>query len=226
MDWRFQFSNFQPRNSRLGCKMRLTHFALVLTLILLAITAYLAWEGQQAAKGAQEELKFVKKQQAAQEAAHPRAESLVAMPTAAQATASISPPAPGTIAVQPAPMAGSLPLPGGGLTVPKVVTDAGAAGTNPNLMTPMQKEVAAAITVAKVKTVVLDQGFVVIDAGSKQQIAKGMKFDIRRGTAVLAKATVTEAVDEQEAVADLDLASIPTGVTIEPGDEIIHPVGR
>jgi hypothetical protein len=43
---------------------------------------------------------------------------------------------------------------------------------------------------------------------------------------VLAKVRVTETVEENESVADLDLASIPAGVSIEPGDEIIQPVGR
>jgi hypothetical protein len=205
--------------------MRLTHFALALTLILLIITAYLAWEGQQAARGAREELRFVKQQQAAQEGA-PLQAANTAVPVTPQATATITPPAPSRVTAEPAPMPGALPLPGAGLTVPKAVSDAAAGGANPNLLTPQQKEVAAAVAVAKVKTVVMDQGFVVINAGSKQQIGKGMKFNIRRGNAVLAKVTVTDSVDEQEAVADLDLASIPTGVTIEPGDEIIHPVGR
>lgn len=204
--------------------MRLTHFAQALTLILLAITGYLAWEGQQAAKGAREELKFVKRQQESmgarsQEGASPPASS-------GQATASISPRAASPIVAEPAPMAGSLPIPGGGLTVPQAVTQATSAPPAAAPLTPLQKEVAAANPVAKIKTVVLDQGFVVLDSGSKQQISKGMKFDIRRGNSVLAKVTVTDAVDEQEAVADLDLASIPTGVTIEPGDELIHPVGR
>jgi hypothetical protein len=37
---------------------------------------------------------------------------------------------------------------------------------------------------------------------------------------------VTDTIEPNEAVADLDLASIPAGVTLEPGDEIIPPVGR
>lgn len=204
--------------------MRLTHFAQALTLILLAITGYLAWEGQQAAKGAREELKFVKRQQ---ESMGVRSQETGPTPVSGgQATASISPRDASPAAVEPSPMAGSLPIPGGGLTVPQAVAQAANAPASPAALTPLQKEVAAANPVAKVKTVVLDQGFVVLDAGSKQQIAKGMKFDIRRGNSVLAKVTVTDAVDEQEAVADLDLASIPTGVTIEPGDDLIHPVGR
>ncbi|HCN75977.1 MAG TPA: hypothetical protein DIT13_02135, partial [Verrucomicrobiales bacterium] len=51
--------------------MRLIHFAQALTLILLAITGYLAWEGQQAARGAKRELEHLKKVQAAEEAAKP-----------------------------------------------------------------------------------------------------------------------------------------------------------
>ena len=49
--------------------MRLTHFAFALTFVLLCITGYLAWEGQQAKRGAMEEVEFLKKKQAAQNAA-------------------------------------------------------------------------------------------------------------------------------------------------------------
>ena len=110
--------------------------------------------------------------------------------------------------------------------MPKTILEAEAKGINTNTLTPLQKLVKEAKPVAKVKTVVKEQGFVIIDAGSKQSITKGLAFDIRRGDSVLAKIRVTETIEENEAVADLDLASIPTGVTIEPGDEIIQPVGR
>lgn len=210
--------------------MRLTHFAQALTLILLGITGYLAWEGQQAARGAKEELAFVKKQKGAEEAASPAPSSMIPLPSAAAPAASITPPpSPGTIAPPPLPdeiMAGAGTLPGGGLTVPKVVAEAEAKGISTNTLTPSQQQVLTAKPVAKVKTVVKEQGFVVIDGGSKAGLAKGLKFEIRRGSAVLAKITVTDAVEENEAVADLDFASIPTGVSIEPGDELIAPVTR
>ena len=51
--------------------MRLSHYALALTIILLAITGYLAWEAQEEAKGARKELELVRKQQAAHEMAVP-----------------------------------------------------------------------------------------------------------------------------------------------------------
>lgn len=217
--------------------MRLTHFAQALTLILLGITGYLAWEGQQAAKGAREELTFVKKQKGAEQAASPEPSSMIPLPSAPAASIT-PPPAPGTIAPPPAPVRSALPpedqeimagagtLPGGGLTVPRSVMEAEAKGISTNTLTPLQQQVLTAKPVAKVKTVVKEQGFVVLDGGAKAGLSKGQKFEIRRGSAVLAKVSVTDAVEENEAVADLDFASIPTGVSIEPGDELIAPVTR
>jgi hypothetical protein len=216
--------------------MQMTHVALTLTIGLLGVTGYLAWEGQQAAKGAREELKFVKERQAAEETAHPSSERSVALPSSA--TASVSPPvipttptetppptplpAPNKAPAQEELMAGSGALPGGGLTIPKSVAAAEAAGVNTNTLTAAQKQVLAAKPIAKVTRVVSDQGFVVIDAGSKQGITKGMKLAIRRDSAILGKVAVTDSIDENESVADMDIASVPTGVTIEPGDEIIE----
>ena len=203
--------------------MRLTHFAFALTLILLCITGFLAWEGQEAKRGAMAEVAFLKKKQAAQEMASPNVSSMMPLPSAP--ATSITPPAPGTIALATSTnMSGAATLPGGGLTVPTSILEADAKGTN--TLTPLQKQVQNAKPVAKVKTVVKEQGFVIINAGSKQSITKGLAFDIRRGDAVLANIRVTDTIEENEAVADLDLASIPAGVSIEPGDEIIQPVGR
>lgn len=208
--------------------MRLTHFALALTILLLCITGYLAWEGQEAARGAREELAFVKKQQTAQANAAPSTNQQVQLPTIP--AASISPPAPGSIAPQaPAaelPTAGASTLPGGGMTIPKTIVEAEAKGINTNTLTPIQKQVQDTKPVGKIKAVVKEQGFVVLDVGSNQGLKKGQPFDIRRGNAVLAKVIVTDTIEPNEAVADLDLASIPAGVTLEPGDEIIPPVGR
>lgn len=213
--------------------MRLTHFAFALTFLLLCITGYLAWEGQEAKRGAMNEVELLKRKQEAREVASPNVSSMMPLPSAP--AASITPPAPGAIAApsppsitapSPPSIAATSSLPGGGLTVPTSIRTAEAKGINTNTLTPLQKQVQDAKPVAKVKTVVKEQGFVIIDAGSKQGIQKGLAFDIRRGDAVLAKVRVTETVEENESVADLDLASIPAGVSIEPGDEIIQPVGR
>jgi hypothetical protein len=213
--------------------MRLTHFAFALTFLLLCITGYLAWEGQEAKRGAMNEVALLKKKQEAREVASPNVSSMMPLPSAP--AASITPPAPGAIAApsppsitapSPPSIAATSSLPGGGLTVPTSIRTAEAKGINTNTLTPLQKQVQDAKPIAKVKTVVKEQGFVIIDAGSKQGIQKGLAFDIRRGDAVLAKVRVTETVEENESVADLDLASIPAGVSIEPGDENIQPVGR
>ena len=213
--------------------MRLTHFAFALTFLLLCITGYLAWEGQDAKRGAMNEVELLKRKQEAREVASPNVSSMMPLPSAP--AASITPPAPGAIAApsppsitapSPPSIAATSSLPGGGLTVPTSIRTAEAKGINTNTLTPLQKQVQDAKPIAKVKTVVKEQGFVIIDAGSKQGIQKGLAFDIRRGDAVLAKVRVTETVEENESVADLDLASIPAGVSIEPGDEIIQPVGR
>jgi hypothetical protein len=207
--------------------MRLIHFAQALTLILLGITGYLAWEGQQAARGARRELEHFKKTQAAEEAAKPVGmDSLLSAPPAA----TITPPAPGNVASPAAPaeeggaelLSGGLP--GGGLTVPKTVAAAEAQGINTNTLTSLQQKVLAAKPVAKLKAVVREQGFIVVDAGAKAGLAKGRKFEVRRDSAILARVVIADTVEADEAVADLDLASIPAGVTLEVGDEIIEPV--
>ncbi|MEN3941824.1 hypothetical protein WJU23_11065 [Prosthecobacter sp. SYSU 5D2] len=212
--------------------MRLTHFALALTIILLAITGYLAWEGQQEIKGLKKEMDFERKQRQANETANPSQESMVPLPTI-PASSITPPPTPGTIAAAPALeteaeeiMAGAGSLPGGGLTVPRSVIEAESKGISTNTLTPLQKQVLAAPAVATVKTVVREQGFIIIDAGSAKGLVKGQKFEVRRANAILARVTLTDAIEENEAVADLDFSSIPAGVNLEPGDELIAPVAR
>lgn len=123
-------------------------------------------------------------------------------------------------------MAGAGTLPGGGLTVPKSVAEAEAKGISTNTLTPLQKLVLEAQPLGKVKTVVKEQGFVILDVGAKQGLTKGQKFEVRRANSILGKITVTDAIEDSEAVADLDFTTIPAGVNIEPGDEIIAPVAR
>ncbi len=214
--------------------MRLIHFAYVLTALLIGATSYLAWEGQQAARGAKEELAFLKKKQTAEDNAAPAGDSLVFLPgTPAPAPAtSITPPSPGTLASAPPAASPALTtpstteLPGGGLTVPKTILAAEAKGINTNTLTPLQKQVLAAPPIARIKTIVKDQGFVILDAGSKQGFKSGQQLEVRRGNGILGKIRLTDTIEENEAVADLDLTSIPAGVSIEPGDEVIQPVVR
>ncbi len=218
----------------MGSSMRLTHFALALTLILLAITGYLAWEGQQEARGARKELEFVKKQQAAQETAHPKPENIIPLPTAptnpvasipsspAPSASITPPPAVGTIASTP--MAGATALPGITPVPPPVVGSAPAAAPSASAApTPLQKQIKEAPAVGKVKAVEAKEGFLVLSMGSNQGLTPGMKFEIRRDSSVLAKITVGETIDLDESVANINTASVPPGVSIEVGDDVIKP---
>ncbi len=66
-------------------------------------------------------------------------------------------------------------LPGGSLTVPKTVIAAEVSGISTNTLTAMQKQVLAAKPVAKVKTVVKDQGSSSSTAVRSSRSSKRMK---------------------------------------------------
>lgn len=230
--------------------MRLIHFAFALTLILLGITGYLAWEGQQEARGARAELALLAQQQQAQAAATgnvpaPGSFAPVApapvqpLPPGAVVTPSPTAPPPANFAMEtgaPAAVAartrtltpaGVVSTPAAPATTGTVKPAAPPAQLNtepaPPPLTPLQRQVLSMPAIAKVESYVKEHGFVALDSGSKQQIAAGMKFNIRRGNAVIGLITVS-GVEESEAIADLDPRSVPPGVTIEAGDEVIQVV--
>jgi hypothetical protein len=91
------------------------------------------------------------------------------------------------------------------------------------LLTPLQRRVKDSPAVGKVKEAVAEQGFVALDVGSKSGLKKGLKLDLRREASIVGRVTVTD-VEESESIADLDLKSIPEGVKIQPGDELISVV--
>ncbi len=187
--------------------MRLSHFALALTIILLAVTGYLAWEAQEEARGARQELALVRKQQAASEVALPMKPSVVAsLPPAPEVPVSTVPP-----------LAGSALLPG---TPPPVPLATPAAAP----LTALQKQLLGMPAMAKVTEVHKDQGFAVISAGKDKQLAKGMKFDVRRGDGLVGRVIVGETIDAAESVVDIDNSVTLPGVSIEVGDELILPV--
>lgn len=187
--------------------MRLSHFALALTIILLAITGYLAWEAQEEAKGARKELELVRRQQAAQEMAKPVKPSVVAS----------LPPPPEVPA--PPPLNGSALMPGTPAATP---SPAPAAAP----LTALQKQLLGMPAVAKVTEVHNDQGFAVISAGKDKQLAPGVKFDVRRGDGLVGRVIVGESIEATEAVVDIDSAFKLPGVSIEAGDELILPVRK
>lgn len=189
--------------------MRLSHYALVLTIILLAITGYLAWEAQEEAKGARKELELVRKQQAAHE---------MAMPAKPQTVASVPPP-PEVPASQPPPLSGSNLMPG---TPPAYASPAPAAAP----LTDLQKQLLGMPAIAKVVEANAEGGFAVINAGKDKQLTTGMKFDVRRGNGLVGRVIVGETIEASEAVVDIDSSVVLPGVRIEAGDELILPVRK
>lgn len=193
--------------------MRLSHFALALTVILLAITSYLAWEAQEEAQGARRELELVRKQQAARDSAMPMRPSTVAAlppppaPPVAPAAASVPP------------LAGSGLMPGAPATTP---SPAPAAAP----LTALQKQLLGMPAMAKVIEIHNDQGFAVINAGKNKELAKGMKFDVRRGDGLVGRVVVGDTIEASEAVVDIDTTASLPGVRIEAGDELILPVRK
>jgi hypothetical protein len=187
--------------------MRLSHFALALTIILLAITGYLAWEAQEEARGARRELELVRRQQSARDSAKPVAPTTVAA----------LPPEPQTPAPTAPPLAGSGLMPG---TPATAVSPAAAP------LTALQKQLLGMPAMAKVIEVHHDQGFAVINAGKNKELTPGMKFDVRRGDGLVGRVIVSETIDAAEAVVDIDgTVSLP-GVRVETGDELVLPIRK
>ena len=189
--------------------MRLSHYALALTVILLAITGYLAWEAGEEAKGARKELELVRKQQAAHE---------MAMPMQPGTVTSLPPP-PEVPAVAVPPLAGSALMPG----TPATPASPPAAAAP---LTALQKQLLGMPAMAKVIEIHQDQGFAVINAGKDKQLAAGMKFDVRRGDGLVGRVIVGDTIEAAESVVDIDNTVTLPGVRIEAGDELILPVRK
>lgn len=192
--------------------MRLSHYALALTIILLAITGYLAWEAQEEARGARRELELVRRQQAANEVAMPLKPSTVSeLPP--------PPPLPAAPPLSTPPLAGSALMPG---TPATLSSPAPAAAP----LTALQKQLLGMPAMAKVIEIHLDQGFVVINAGKDKDLTSGMKFDVRRGDGLVGRVIVSDTIEANEAVVDVDTSVVLPGVRIEAGDELILPVRK
>jgi hypothetical protein len=209
--------------------MKLSHIAQVLTLALLIITSYLAWQARDESIKAGTKVDLQTRQfreivaQAAAQQASPNlvpglvtplsaplgaSTSLPSLPSASPA-ASVTVPAPTPAPAMTTAPAGSAP------SVPAAPVEAP--------LTPLQRRVKDAPSIGTVKEYVAEQGFVTLAAGKKNGIKEGMKFDLRRDASVVGRVTISIAEDS-EAVADLDPKSVPAGVTVKTGDEIIAVV--
>lgn len=206
--------------------MKIIWFAIILSFALIGLTAYVAWEANVEARVARKEVLMFRQQQNEQLSAATRpspamldsiapppppqpsiapepSPAPVAAPPANRATVSISPntePSPSNL---PAPLPAAAPVP----------------------LTTQQSQLLALPAIAKVKEAFPNDGFVLIDAGSRKQLTAGMQFDIRRGAALIARVTLTSSIEADEAIADIQPRSLSPGVTPKSGDEIVQASG-
>jgi hypothetical protein len=199
--------------------MKLTHVALVMALGLLGLTTWLAWEARNDAKGAHGQIELIRQQRGV--AAGPAMN-----------------PAPSPAAVQekenqilmrqmagrkdaPAPPPATPPAIGSGKKIDMSHTGAAALEAPPPPLTQRQRMVMSVPAIGKVTEHQKQYGFVIIAAGANQKLEKGMTFALRRGPGIIGRIKITE-VESTSAVADLDLRTIPVGVVIETGDDVIQ----
>jgi hypothetical protein len=203
--------------------------SLILTCALLGVMGWLVLDSRSKTKGAENQLELLRKQQSGKTASTGTDSQMAALETQllaeqmkknvpAPAGAPASPPA----ALPPVPSSTSpFRAPSAAGSTPAVAAAIQAANAAPMPPTPRQRQIAAAPKLAEVKQFAKDYGFVEITAGTGSKVEKGMGFAIRRGNAIIARIKVTD-VESASAVADVDSRSLPPGVIIETGDEVIQ----
>lgn len=217
--------------------MKIIWFAFLLCFALIGLIAYVAWEASVEARAARNEVLMFREQQNELYAAGarplpslldgvtsalpppppappPAAETPIVGAAPAGAQAVISPPPAksgmATVSITPeaAPSPAALPPP--------------AAPVPPVPLTAQQSRLLSLPAIAKVKEAFPNDGFVLIDSGSRKQLTQGMQFDIRRGSALIARITLTDSIEEDEAIADIQPRTLSPGVTPKAGDEIVQ----
>lgn len=198
--------------------------SIILTIALLGVMGWLVFDSNAKSRSAQNQLELLRRQQAGQNTPSTNDAQLAAIESQLMAEqmkrSSAATPLPGAPAASippltPAPSRAPRP------TSPALAGAIDAANAAPLPPTPRQRMIAAAPALAEVKMYAKDYGFVEITAGTGSKIETGMGFAIRRGNAIIARVKVTS-VESLSAVADVDSRSVPPGVIIEPGDQVIQ----
>lgn len=94
--------------------------------------------------------------------------------------------------------------------------------SRPKSYTPLQVKIKSLPAIAKVKSFNADYGFVELDAGKNRNLETGMSFDIRRDAMIVGKVRIGDTVEDALCIADVDPKSVPVGVVLQAGDEIIQ----
>lgn len=92
----------------------------------------------------------------------------------------------------------------------------------PPTLNPLQLKIKSLPAIAKIKTYNPQLGFVELDAGKNRQLEKGLKFNIRRDAMLIGKIVISDTVEEALCIADVDPRTVPVGVVLQKGDEIVQ----
>jgi cytoskeletal protein RodZ len=216
--------------------MKLTTLAFTLCFALTGLIGFVAWQAHIEAREARKEVRMFRQQQNDQLAAGavPAPGILDAVapkaPTAPPAPPSLPPPPPSASitsiqsgATTAASTAPSTPVSSNSVSPVSAAGTPPAAPASPPL-TAQQSQLIALPAIARIKEAFLNDGFVLIDAGANKNMTPGMQFDVRRGASLMARVTVTASIEADEAIADIQPQSVPTGVQLKAGDELVQVV--
>ena len=92
----------------------------------------------------------------------------------------------------------------------------------PKNYSPLQIKIKGLPSIAKVKSFNADYGFVEIDGGKNKNLESGMPFAIRRDAMIVGRVKIGDTIEDGSSIADVDPKSVPVGVVLQAGDEIIQ----
>lgn len=212
--------------------MKFIWFAFTLCFGLLSVTAFVAWQAHREAREARKEVLMFRQQQNDQIAAGAQplpgpldsplapapAPAKAPSPGTASTTAAAAPSsgAPTAVITPPGAPAAPTPPPVAGTDAPEPEKEAAMA------LTAQQSHVLTLPAIARIKEVHLNEGFVLIDAGTARQMEAGMKFDVRRGASLVGRVALTDAMEADEAIADILPMASPIGIALKAGDELVQ----
>jgi hypothetical protein len=236
-----------PSQNQIFTSMKITHLAIAGIMLLAVAACFLMMDSANDKKIAAIQDRQDKMMDLLKQYSKPPAGEVPAVPApTVPAVASSQPPAP--VAAVP-PLTKSVPpsaaLPPGGQqpVVPtisdlpdpsrslsaaaqeKLLLDAEIAALKDKTAPPQynaeQTRIKNLPAMAKIKNYNSELAFVELDAGRNRNLEKGTVFSIRRDAMLVGKVKVTDSIEDASSIADVDTKSVPPGIQIQPGDELV-----
>lgn len=212
--------------------MKMTQLSQALVLALVAFLAYIGWQALQLQRensGKMEVLTKYIDALAAQAEAQKKAQAeagVAGLVTPMDFGNKVTAPMPTTVdsAATPSPaVVATIPVAAPAVSAPAGSAPAVPAPPAPVVETPLMRVIKNATSLGSLTSVDAENGFVTLNAGSKNQLKTGQNFHLRRGASIVGMIKIS-LVESAEAAADLDVKSVPAGVKVQVGDEVIQVV--